>query len=74
MPKHFFGVRNMQQDYDERDSRAQQGPVGRKPYERPAIISREPLEAMAELCPQGPPPTGNFGKALSGTGCLKANT
>ena len=33
----------------------------RKPYEAPAIVSREPLEAMAVKCSPSPPAKANPG-------------
>jgi hypothetical protein len=30
----------------------------RRPYRRPRILSREPLEVMASVCAPGPPPAG----------------
>jgi hypothetical protein len=40
----------------------------RKPYERPRILSREPLEAMAATC------TGARAKSVAGTGgCRNPN-
>ena len=37
------------------------GPVGRKPYSPPRILSREPLEAMAAICRPAPPSKANAG-------------
>jgi hypothetical protein len=31
---------------------------GRRPYQRPRILNREPLEVMASVCAPGPPPAG----------------
>jgi len=33
-------------------------PGGRRPYRRPRILNREPLEVMASVCAPGPPPAG----------------
>jgi hypothetical protein len=33
----------------------------RRPYERPRILHREPLEAMAAVCAPRPPAKGNPG-------------
>lgn len=34
---------------------------GKRPYERPRILHREPLEAMAAVCAPRPPAKGNPG-------------
>ncbi len=34
---------------------------GKRPYERPRILHREPLEAMAAICAPRPPAKGNPG-------------
>jgi hypothetical protein len=39
----------------------------RKTYQRPQILSREPLESMAATC------TGNNAKAISGVGGCKGS-
>jgi len=36
-------------------------PPGRRPYEPPRILWREPLEAMAAVCAPSPPAKGNPG-------------
>lgn len=38
----------------------------RKPYERPRILSREPLEAVAAICAPTPPAKSNPGVCPSG--------
>ena len=38
----------------------------RKPYERPRILSREPLEAVAAVCAPTPPAKSNPGVCPSG--------
>jgi hypothetical protein len=38
----------------------------RKPYERPRILSRETLEAVAAVCAPTPPAKGNPGACPSG--------
>jgi hypothetical protein len=38
----------------------------RRPYERPRILFREPLEAMAAVCAPAPPAKGNPGTCPSG--------
>jgi hypothetical protein len=40
--------------------------AGRKPYERPRILSREPLEAVAALCSPAPPAKANLGLCPQG--------
>ena len=35
--------------------------AGRRPYEPPRILWREPLEAMAAVCAPSPPAKGNPG-------------
>jgi hypothetical protein len=37
-----------------------------KPYERPRILSREPLEAVAAVCAPAPPAKSNPGVCPSG--------
>lgn len=37
------------------------GPRTRRPYERPRILSREPLEAVAAVCAPSPPAKSNPG-------------
>jgi len=39
---------------------------GRKPYEAPRILSREPLEAVAAVCSPSPPAKANPGACPSG--------
>ena len=43
--------------------------IEKKPYEKPAIVYRAPLEAMAAFC--GNPPTG---KTSTANGCPSGNT
>jgi hypothetical protein len=38
----------------------------RRPYERPQILSREPLEAVAAVCSPAPPAKSNPGTCPSG--------
>jgi hypothetical protein len=40
--------------------------TGGKPYERPRILSREPLEAAAALCTPVPPAKANLGQCPQG--------
>jgi hypothetical protein len=40
--------------------------VKRRPYERPRILSREPLEAVAAICAPAPPSKNNFGACPQG--------
>ena len=40
--------------------------AGRKIYERPRILSREPLEAVAAVCAPAPPAKSNPGVCPSG--------
>jgi hypothetical protein len=45
------------------------GKVGmrpKRPWERPRILSREPLEAVAAVCAPSPPAKGNPGFCPSG--------
>jgi hypothetical protein len=39
---------------------------GKKPYEAPRILSREPLEAVAAVCSPAPPAKANPGACPSG--------
>ena len=39
---------------------------GKKPYEPPRILSREPLEAVAAVCSPSPPAKANPGACPSG--------
>jgi len=39
---------------------------GKKPYEPPCILSREPLEAVAAVCSPSPPAKANPGACASG--------
>jgi len=50
------------------NSHSQDGPAGPhpKPYERPRILSREPLEAVAAVCAPAPPAKSNPGLCPSG--------
>ena len=38
----------------------------KRPWERPRILSREPLEAVAAVCAPSPPAKGNPGLCPSG--------
>jgi hypothetical protein len=40
--------------------------AAKKPYRRPQILYREPLEAMAALCTPAPPAKVNIGVCPSG--------
>jgi hypothetical protein len=40
--------------------------VRKKPYRRPEILYREPLEAMAALCTPAPPAKANVGMCPQG--------
>ena len=44
----------------DRETEIQGAPAGRvrRPYERPRILHRQPLEVMASVCSPGPPPVG----------------
>ncbi|HEX9944550.1 MAG TPA: hypothetical protein VGG03_21270 [Thermoanaerobaculia bacterium] len=42
------------------------GPRPKRPYERPCILSREPLEAVAAVCAPAPPAKSNPGLCPSG--------
>jgi hypothetical protein len=42
------------------------GDPGRRPYQQPRILFREPLEAMASVCAPHPPAKGNPGVCPSG--------
>lgn len=46
------------------EEKTQTGPVAKKPYEAPRILSREPLEAVAAVC--SPPGKSNPGTCPSG--------
>lgn len=49
------------------DSEAETGEEpGRRRYERPRILSREPLEAVAAVCAPTPPAKGNPGMCPTG--------
>lgn len=37
---------------------AEEAEAGRRPYRRPRILHRQPLEVMASVCAPGPPPAG----------------
>jgi hypothetical protein len=39
----------------------------KKTYERPRVVSREPLEAMAAICRPAPPNKANAGACPTGT-------
>ncbi len=41
-------------------------PSGKRPYERPRILHREPLEVMAAVCAPHPPAKGNPGVCPQG--------
>ena len=40
--------------------------AAKRPYERPRILSREPLEAVAAVCAPAPPAKANPGTCPSG--------
>lgn len=40
--------------------------IAKRPYERPRILSREPLEAVAAVCAPAPPAKGNPGACSQG--------
>ena len=42
------------------------GVRAKRPWERPRILSREPLEAVAAVCAPSPPSKGNPGVCPSG--------
>jgi hypothetical protein len=42
------------------------GKNAKRPYERPRILSREPLEAVAAVCAPAPPAKGNPGACPQG--------
>jgi len=42
------------------------GAPAKRPWERPRILSREPLEAVAAVCAPSPPAKGNPGLCPSG--------
>jgi hypothetical protein len=42
------------------------GAPTKQPWERPRILSREPLEAVAAVCAPSPPAKGNPGLCASG--------
>jgi hypothetical protein len=42
------------------------GAHGKRPYERPRILHREPLEVMAAVCAPHPPAKGNPGVCPQG--------
>jgi hypothetical protein len=44
----------------------EEGAPGRRPYEPPRILSREPLEAVAALCTPVPPAKANLGQCPQG--------
>jgi hypothetical protein len=41
-------------------------PEGKKPYEAPRILSREPLEGVAAVCSPSPPAKANPGQCPLG--------
>ncbi|MFP5286636.1 MAG: hypothetical protein ACLGI9_12915 [Thermoanaerobaculia bacterium] len=51
--------------HTDRTNQAETGP-GRRRYERPRILSREPLEAVAAVCAPRPPAKGNPGLCPTG--------
>jgi hypothetical protein len=54
-------------DMDERSGdKPPTDPTVKRPYERPRILSREPLEAVAAVCAPSPPAKGNPGVCPSG--------
>jgi hypothetical protein len=48
------------------DSSDVSDPIRRRAYQRPRILFREPLEAMASVCAPAPPAKGNPGVCPSG--------
>lgn len=54
----------MQRIPEKHPSRAETS--SKRPYERPRILSREPLEAVAAVCAPAPPAKGNPGACPSG--------
>ena len=50
----------MKQEHDKR-SDAPREAAKKKPYRRPEILYREPLEAMAALCTPAPPAKASVG-------------
>jgi len=56
---------NPVQDKHKEDINAQ---IEKKPYEKPAILYRAPLEALAGACPPATPP-GSGGKRSGQPGC-----
>jgi len=48
------------------NERAASPRMTRRPYERPRILSREPLEAVAAVCAPHPPAKSNPGMCPSG--------
>jgi hypothetical protein len=55
----------MDRDREQKESSAP-APSKRKPYRRPEILYREPLEAMAALCTPSPPAKANVGMCQQG--------
>lgn len=55
----------MERDREQKESSASE-PSRKKPYRRPEILYREPLEAMAALCTPSPPAKSNLGMCPTG--------
>lgn len=55
----------MEPDGEPKQSSASE-PSKKKPYRRPEILYREPLEAMAALCTPSPPAKANLGMCPTG--------
>jgi hypothetical protein len=50
----------------ETEAKIAPAPEGKKPYEAPRILSREPLEAVAAVCAPSPPAKANPGQCSLG--------
>ena len=55
----------MERDREQKQSSASE-PSKKKPYRRPEILYREPLEAMAAICTPSPPAKANIGLCQQG--------
>jgi hypothetical protein len=55
----------MERDFEQKQPRGSE-PSKKKPYRRPEILYREPLEAMAALCTPSPPAKANLGMCQQG--------
>lgn len=56
-------MRNMDESGKDKPAK---GKNAKRPYERPRILSREPLEAVAAVCAPSPPAKANPGSCPSG--------